>query len=64
MLAVPLEIPVTWPNAGAIVATAALLVLHVPPVVELVKVVMPPGHMVNVPAIAGGGAPTVMLNVL
>jgi hypothetical protein len=58
ILAVPVAIPVTTPvmSTGA---TAALLLLHVPPDTELVKVVVEPIHTLGEPAIAAGEVFTV-----
>jgi hypothetical protein len=45
MVVVPGIIPVTTPVALFTVATAVLLLLHVPPVMALVSVVVVPGHI-------------------
>lgn len=53
MMAVPVVTPVTIP-VGSTVAVAVLLLLHVPPVVVFVKVVVDVGHTENVPAMETG----------
>jgi hypothetical protein len=49
MIAVPLVIPVTTPVVAFIFAIAVLALVHVPPVVMLVRVVVAPTHTVAVP---------------
>ena len=49
MVDVPADTPVTMPLAEPIVATAGVLLLHVPPVVMLERVVVAPIHVVSVP---------------
>jgi len=55
MVAVPPLTPVTTPEPLT-VATDSLLLLHVPPPVALLSVVVASGHTVNVPAMAAGTA--------
>jgi hypothetical protein len=55
---VPPETLVTKPVEEPTVATAVLLLLHVPPLIELLNVVVPPLHMRAVPVIAAGDALT------
>ena len=59
MVAVPVEMPVTRPVAEPTVATAGLLLLHVPPGVADVSVVTAPIQTVDVPAIVAGSGLTV-----
>lgn len=49
MLAVPVAIPVTMPDAASIVATAVLLLLQLPPIMVLVKRAVPVGQMLAGP---------------
>jgi hypothetical protein len=58
MVALPVAIPVTTPDPS-IVATEVLLLLHVPPLSELLRVLVPPTHMLSVPEMAGTRAFTV-----
>ena len=51
MEAVPAVIPVTTPVPEPTVATLALLLLHIPPVVRQLKVVVAPAHTDVVPEI-------------
>ena len=53
MLAVPAAIPLTVPVAS-IVAMAVLLLLHAPPVVVVLSVVVVPTQALSVPVIAAG----------
>lgn len=57
----PAAIPDIIPDVGAAVAMPVFPLLHVPPVVTLVSVVVLPIHSVLVPVIATGSALTVML---
>lgn len=58
--AVPGAMPETMPVVAPIVAVPVLLLLHVPPVVALLSVVMAvPMHTTVLPVIAAGLAPTV-----
>ena len=50
MVAVPAATPVTTPVLATVAIPVALL-LHAPPVVPLVNVVVPPAHTVAVPVI-------------
>jgi hypothetical protein len=61
---VPSVRPVTVPVAGSIVATAVLVLLHVPPVAASVNVVLAPTHNDREPPIAGGVATTVTVVVV
>ncbi len=54
MSADPGPVPVTTPVVLTTVATAVLLLLHVPPVVVFVSVVVAPSHTENEPPIAAG----------
>lgn len=58
MFKVPAETPVTTPEVELTVALA-LLALHVPPLVELVSVLVKPTHTFGVPALAAGVGLTV-----
>jgi hypothetical protein len=51
---IPAETPVARPDALMIVATAVLLLVHVPPPVPLVSVLVVPGQMLNEPPMAVG----------
>ena len=55
MNAVPAETPVTIPVAEPTVATPVLLLLHIPPASESLKVTKAPGPRVDVPATGGPG---------
>ena len=52
--AVPMAMPVTVP-AVLTVATAALLLLHVPPVVASLRAVVLPAHVLSVPVMGRSG---------
>ncbi len=52
MVAVPAAIPVTMPVPDPTVAILVLLLLHEPPEVVLVNVVVAPAQTVKVPAIS------------
>ncbi len=56
MTVVPDETPVTIPELVPTVATAVLVLLHVPPVTASLSVVVDPTQMVVVPAMGPGGA--------
>ena len=56
--------PVTNPVLVPIVATAVRLLLHVPPGVPSLKVVVSPAHIVVLPDIAAGKGLTVTVTVL
>jgi hypothetical protein len=60
----PLAIPVATPVIGSMVATALLLLVHVPDAVALDKVVVEPIHVFGVPVIAAGSGSTVTFVVL
>jgi hypothetical protein len=60
---VPTPIPVTSPVTGSAEATLSSLLLHDPPLVELVSVFMPPIHIVVDPDIDDGIAFTVSVAV-
>jgi hypothetical protein len=64
MVAVPADIPVTMPVAMPAAATDTLLLLHAPPEVALVKMVVEPVHTVSIPAIAAGSGLTVISRIL
>jgi hypothetical protein len=57
--AVPALTPTTTPSDDPIVALAVVLLVHVPPADELVKVVEAPLQTVVLPPMAGGNALTV-----
>jgi hypothetical protein len=62
MFAVPVPIAVMVVDVAAavpVVITAVLELLHVPPEVAALKVVLPPTQSANVPVIAAGGLPMV-----
>jgi type III secretory pathway component EscR len=61
--AVPAETPVTKPVLALIVATAALLVLQVPPEVALANVAVEPTQSVVLPVMAASDAETVTIAV-
>jgi hypothetical protein len=63
MVAVPAATPLTIPVAEPTVAVVTSLLLHVPPLVLLVKFVVAPVHIVPVPVIAEGNALTVTVVV-
>lgn len=54
MVAVPIELPVTSPVLLPTVATPTVPLVHVPPVVALLSVVIEPTHTVAVPVMAAG----------
>ncbi len=58
-MAVPVNIPVTMPEAELIVATAGSALLQVPPPGVLPTVVVKPTHTFNVPVIVEGNGFTV-----
>ena len=64
MVAVPAKMPETKPDVDGIVATAVLLLLQVPAVVELVRVVVDASQSVAVPDIAAGTGETFTAKVL
>jgi hypothetical protein len=55
MTVVPEEMPVTMPFEDPTVPTAALLLLHMPPAVILLKVVVAPTQVPSVPVIGDNG---------
>lgn len=59
MVAVPADMPVTTPVAESIVAFEGLLLIHVPPGVAWLSVVVAPTHTLRVPVIAAVAAFTV-----
>ena len=63
IVAVPGLTPVTSPVAELMAAIAVLLLLHVPPAVALVKVVVVPAHSPDTPLMAEGTATTVIVFV-
>jgi hypothetical protein len=63
-LDVPASTPPTIPVEEPTVALAVVLLVHVPPVVELKSVVVPPAHTLSVPPIAAGRGFTVIDVVL
>ena len=63
IVAVPPKTPVITPVILSILATLGVLLLHVPPMVVSVSVVVVPWHMIKVPVIGVGSALTVMIFV-
>ena len=63
MVTVPADPPVTIPVLAPALAMVVLLLLHVPPVVVLLSVVVEPIHTEDVPLIAAGNGFTVMVFV-
>lgn len=63
IVAVPAVVPVITPVVLPMVAMAGLLLVHIPPTVALVRVVVCPLHTAPAPVIAPGVALTVMLFV-
>jgi len=61
MVTTPEVTPVTVPDVAPIVATPVLLLVHVPPEVASVNVVVRPTHTFVVPPIAAGFGLTVKL---
>ncbi len=59
MFANPIARPVSTPDVGSIDAIEVLLLLHVPPVTELLSVVVPPRQTPVMPVIGGGVGLTV-----
>lgn len=59
ILVVPVTRPLTTPVVPSMVATVVLLLLHVPPAVVSVSVVVPPTHTPDAPVIAPGVGLTV-----
>jgi hypothetical protein len=59
IVAVPEAMPVTTPVPVPTVAILVLLLVHIPPDIEELKVVVAPSHTVVVPLIAPGVAITV-----
>ena len=62
-VAVPIEAPVTIPDAEPIGAIAVLLLAHVPAPDASVSAVVKPSHTVSVPLIGAGNALTVTIAV-
>lgn len=62
MVAVPEEMPVTIPVLPT-VATDVVLLLHIPPKVAFVKVVVAPIHRVEEPAIGGAAGKAFTLKI-
>jgi hypothetical protein len=62
MVATPTDIPVTSPDEGLMVAMPVALLLHEPPAVASVKVIVPPTATEVGPAI--GATPAVTVTVL
>jgi hypothetical protein len=63
MSAEPAAIPPTTPEAST-VATAGKLLLHVPPVVALLSVVVSPSHTCSTPVVVAGSGFTVTVVVI
>ena len=64
IVVVPANTPVTIPVEEPIVATVGVLLLHVPPVVASLNVVVEPSQTVNVPVIPAGDGLTVTIVVV
>ncbi len=64
IVAVPAEIPVTTPVVLPTVATPGALLVHVPPGVASVNVIVEPTHTADGPAITAGNAFTVITLVV
>lgn len=64
MVAVPVVAPVTTPDAEPTGAIAVLLLLHAPPVVASVSVIVAPTHTLLLPVIAAGEVLTVTVAVV
>jgi hypothetical protein len=64
MSVVPVDTVVTTPLFASIVATAGVALLHVPPLVVLVKVVFEPKHIAVVPPIADAICCSVIVTVI
>jgi hypothetical protein len=62
MIDVPAPIPVTMPDAEPMVATPVLLLVHVPPPVVLLSVVIVPAQIPVAPVIAA--APVLMVTMV
>jgi hypothetical protein len=60
---VPVANPVTTPVVEPTVPTVTFVLLHVPPVVAFVSVMVEPKHTVDGPAIVSGNGLTVNVNV-
>jgi hypothetical protein len=61
MVAVPPATPVTRPEEELTVATDVLLLDHVPPAIDALRLVVLPAHRVDAPVIVPGVATTVKL---
>jgi hypothetical protein len=59
IVVVPVETALTIPEAASITATEGVLLVHVPPVTELLSASVEPRHSVAEPVIAEGMALTV-----
>jgi len=59
IVTVPPLTPVTIPEEELMVATPVLLLLHTPPPVALLNVMLAPGHTADVPVMAAGAAFTI-----
>ena len=64
MVTVPALTPVTTPVPATTVAMLVLPLLHVPPVVADVRLVVLPAHNTSVPPIAAGVADTVTVDTV
>ena len=62
MFAVPADSPVTIPEMGSTVPIAVLLLLHEPPIVASLSVVVSPTHTFVVPVIAATALTTVTVS--
>lgn len=64
IVVLPVTIPVAIPVPAPIVAIAVLELVHVPPTVASLNVIVCPGHMAVTPKIPGGAAFTVITVVV
>lgn len=64
IVVLPADTPCTVPVVASILPTVGVLLLHVPPVVLLLSVVVAPWHTVNTPVIAAGTGFTVTTDVV
>jgi hypothetical protein len=60
MVVVPADTPVTIPVVAPIVAIGKLVLIHVPPGVRSVSVIVVPGHKADGPAIVAGNGFTLI----
>jgi hypothetical protein len=63
MIAVPMPVLITTPDAEPIVAIATSLLLHVPPLVASLKVMLFPVQIIVAPVMAAGYGLTVAVTI-